>query len=126
MPNLLLDSPIFLTRISLDLDDENPTRSPDGKRIASESDRDGNNEIYVMNADGTNQKNLTNSPANDRDPDWCCQALQLTESTQPEGGLRILFSPFEGLLPWELVILVASLMMILIIFLRQKAILREK
>jgi TolB protein len=37
--------------------------SPDGWRIAFTSNRDGNNEIYVMNADGTNQENLTRSPA---------------------------------------------------------------
>ena len=46
-------------------------------RIAFESDRDGhfiNNlfayEIYVMDADGGNQRNLTNNPADDRDPSW--------------------------------------------------------
>jgi Tol biopolymer transport system component len=34
--------------------DENPVWSPDGTRIAFESDRDGGWEIFVMNADGTN------------------------------------------------------------------------
>ena len=32
--------------------DENPSWSPDGRRIAFDSMRDGNLEIYVMNADG--------------------------------------------------------------------------
>ena len=36
-----------------------------GKKIAFTSDRDGNAEIYVMNADGSEQINLTNNPAND-------------------------------------------------------------
>jgi hypothetical protein len=31
-------------------------------------------EIYLMNADGSNSVNLTNSPANESDPDW--QAVQ--------------------------------------------------
>jgi hypothetical protein len=32
-----------------------PVWSPDGKKIAFVSGRDGNDEIYIMNADGTNQ-----------------------------------------------------------------------
>jgi hypothetical protein len=39
-------------------------------KIAFDSDRDGNYEIYVMNADGTGQTNLTNYPANDGSPAW--------------------------------------------------------
>lgn len=39
-------------------------------KIAFISDRDGNIEIYVMNADGTNQTNLTNNPADDFSPTW--------------------------------------------------------
>ena len=39
-------------------------------RIAFTSNRDGNDEIYIMNTDGTNQINLTNSPATDWYPDW--------------------------------------------------------
>ncbi len=36
--------------------------------IAFRSNRDGNNEIYVMNADGSGQSRLTNNAANDFDP----------------------------------------------------------
>ena len=39
-------------------------------RIVFTSRRDGNNEIYVMDADGGNRERLTDNPANDRDPDW--------------------------------------------------------
>jgi len=42
--------------------DFDPTWSPDGTRIAFRSQRDGNDEIYVMNADGTCQINLTIQP----------------------------------------------------------------
>jgi Tol biopolymer transport system component len=41
------------------------TWSPDGQRIALGELRDGNYEIYVMNADGTGQTNCTNSSGAD-------------------------------------------------------------
>ena len=34
-------------------------------KIAFVSDRNGNDEIYVMNTDGSNQTNLTNGPKMD-------------------------------------------------------------
>ena len=39
-------------------------------QIVFTSRRDGNNEIYVMDADGGNQVRLTNHPAYDAQPDW--------------------------------------------------------
>jgi Tol biopolymer transport system component len=39
-------------------------------RIVFVSDRDGNNEIYSCNADGSNITRLTSDPADDRDPAW--------------------------------------------------------
>ena len=44
--------------------------SPDGKLIAFTSNRDGNNEVYLMSADGSGSTNLTNDPANDSNPAW--------------------------------------------------------
>ncbi|MBI2919427.1 MAG: PD40 domain-containing protein [Chloroflexi bacterium] len=43
---------------------------PFARLIAFTSDRDGNFEIYVMNADGTDQRRLTNNPAEDVVPAW--------------------------------------------------------
>jgi TolB protein len=57
----LTDNPAF---------DRSPVWSPDGTRIAFVSDRDANMEIYVMNADGSDQTNLTRNSAHDTSPDW--------------------------------------------------------
>jgi len=42
----------------------------DGKKIAFLSLRDRNDEIYVMNDDGSNQRRLTNNRFDDIDPFW--------------------------------------------------------
>lgn len=39
-------------------------------KIAFTSQRNGNEEIYVMNTDGSNQMNISNNAASDEDPAW--------------------------------------------------------
>lgn len=57
-----------------------PHFSPDGEWLAFRSGRDGNFEIYRMDADGSNVRNLTNHPARDTFP-----------AISPDGD-RIVFS----------------------------------
>ena len=64
--------------------DYGPTWSPDDTQIAFTSDRDGDAEIYVMDADGGNQQRITNSPLTDDAPDW-----------SPDGK-RIAFESFRN------------------------------
>jgi dipeptidyl aminopeptidase/acylaminoacyl peptidase len=45
-----------------------PSYSPDGSRIAYVSPKDGNPEVYVMDADGGNVTRLTDAPAHDGRP----------------------------------------------------------
>jgi len=50
--------------------DSRPTFSPDGSKIAFASNRDGNWQIYVMNADGTGQTRITQNMWDDYYPAW--------------------------------------------------------
>lgn len=62
-------NPINLTNHPAE--DNRSSWSPDGTRIAFDSNRDGDREIYVMNADGTNPVNLTQNPDDwDFNPSW--------------------------------------------------------
>ena len=54
-----------------DWQDEQPRWSPDGQRIAFKSTRGGGSyNLYLMDADGSNVRRLTNHGGNDHDPAW--------------------------------------------------------
>ncbi|MEO2006109.1 MAG: LpqB family beta-propeller domain-containing protein [Candidatus Poribacteria bacterium] len=71
-----------------------PTWSPDGKSIAFASHSvfslDGpptSADIYVMDADGANQRNLTNHPRRDFSPTWSPDGKSIAFASAPEGNL---------------------------------------
>ena len=66
--------------------DVNPAWSPDGTQIAFASDRDGNFEIYVMDADGSNQTRLTNNDAWDVIPAWSPDGTQIAFTSNRDGN----------------------------------------
>jgi Tol biopolymer transport system component len=67
--------------------DQVPVFSPDGAKMAFQSARDGNQEIYVINADGSGEPtNLTNNPALDSLPDFSPDGTGLTFGSTRDGG----------------------------------------
>jgi TolB protein len=60
--------------------DQMPAWSPDGQRIAFMSLRDGYCAIFMMNADGSDQTNLTPKEPNDVASSWCSRAPSWSRS----------------------------------------------
>ena len=63
-----------------------PDWSPDGRRIAFVSHRDGNSEVYVMRANGARERNLTRNPAYDSFPSWSPDGRRIAFETQRDAG----------------------------------------
>src|SRR5581483_3282740 len=63
-----------------------PTWSPDGKQILFASDRDGTDQLYAINVDGTGLRKVTGLPALRGRSDW-----------SPDGNLIVTYSGD----PWE-------------------------
>jgi len=51
-------------------DNQNPVWSPDGRRIAFSSNRDGKYQIYAMNSDGTDQRRIIYLEGGGYSPSW--------------------------------------------------------
>jgi Tol biopolymer transport system component len=64
-----------------------PTWSPDGRKIAFVSDRTGSAEVYVMNADGSGQRRLTQH-AKPKELAWSPDGRMLAFGSHAVGGPR--------------------------------------
>ena len=74
-----------LTRTG-DWNDEQPRWSPDGRRIAFNSDRSGSYNLYVMDADGGNATRLTEHPGADYDPTWLPDGQSMVFTSDRDRG----------------------------------------
>lgn len=81
---------------------ECPTWSPDGTQIAFHSSRDGNKEIYVMNADGSGLTRLTDNAASDLRPAWSPDGTRIAFSSNRDGNMEIYVMGSSGSNPTNL------------------------
>jgi len=83
--------PIGLPQVQLTTarpDDAQSAWSPDGKRIAFKSRRNGNNELFVMNPDGSDQTRLTNSfRVSEGQPAWSPDGTRLLYRQTPDNPI---------------------------------------
>src|SRR5436305_10206918 len=76
--------------------DSYPMFSPDGKKIAFESNRSGNFEIYTMDIDGAHIKQLTNDTAFDGTPAWSPDGKQIVFASERDSDPEIYIMNVDG------------------------------
>jgi Tol biopolymer transport system component len=78
--------------------DGNPQWSPDGRTILFRTDRDGNAEIYAMNGDGTDLRNLTRHPLRDGDAGhlWSPDGSRIAFTTNRDGNSEVYVMNADG------------------------------
>jgi len=71
-------------------------QAPQKAQIAFCSERDGNGEIYVMDIDGKNQRNITNNPAKDDYPSWSPNGQRIAFTSNRDGNGEIYVMDPDG------------------------------
>ncbi|HEV8148206.1 MAG TPA: amidohydrolase family protein [Bryobacteraceae bacterium] len=67
--------------------DSQPSVSPDGKRIAFVSDREGSENLWICNIDGSDPKQLSKDPQGDfESPSWTADGDYVLVSRRPPAG----------------------------------------
>ncbi len=84
-------------RITQDAGDElGPAYSPDGSLVAYATNRDGNFEIYVVDADGTNRRRITSTVANETEPTWTPDGNRIVYQSDASGTAQIGIMQVDG------------------------------
>jgi Tol biopolymer transport system component len=77
-------------------DQDTPAWSPDGQRIAFSEVRDGQWDLFVVDVDGTDLRQLTTSSADDLHPTWSPDGSALAFQSNPEGQWDIYMINQDG------------------------------
>jgi Tol biopolymer transport system component len=67
--------------------------SPDGTRIAFDSTRSGNREVWVMDADGTDLQNVSDHAGQDYAPSWSPDGSEIVFTSSRSGTLDLWAAP---------------------------------
>ena len=78
------------------VDVSTPAWSPDGRTIVFVSGRDGNGEVYAMDADGSSPRNLTQDPAKDVRPAWSPDGRRIAFVSSRDGQSEIYVMNADG------------------------------
>lgn len=70
--------------------------SPDGNRIVFHSDRDGDNEIFVMDADGANLRQITDNTFDDRHAVFTSDGSRIIFSSNRDGNFELYIMNTDG------------------------------
>jgi Tol biopolymer transport system component len=83
---------------SNNVEDTRPDWSPDGRRIAYTSNRSGSNQIHVMNADGSNDVQITTGAGgvHNRAPDWSPSGDKIVFVSTRDGRAQIYVMNADG------------------------------
>ena len=101
-PRSMLLAALCINLMSEELRLRNALASNTG-RIVFTSTRDGNHDIYVMNANGKNQKRLTDHPAGGSQPSWSPDGKKIAFTSRRNGGnIQIFVMDSDGQKPIRL------------------------
>ena len=78
------------------LDVQAPAWSRDGRTIVFVSWRDGNGEVYAMDADGSGPRNLTQHPAKDVRPAWSPDGRRIAFVSRRDGNGEVYIMDADG------------------------------
>jgi WD40 repeat protein len=83
-------------------DDRSGAWSPDGTRLAFDSTRDGNTELYVIDADGTHPVRLTDTPSSEWAASWSPDGTRIAYTSDAAGTANIWMMNADGSNPRQL------------------------
>jgi len=90
-------------RLTFHLEDNfHPSVSPDGQKVAYQSNRTGNNEIWIHNIKSGNEYLLTDNPHDDINPDWSPDGNEIVFLSNRSGDYGIWITDTTGTPPQKI------------------------